>query len=183
MKSGTIAASVLGLILILAVSFGLHSWHYQETVSAEYHPLPAFTTEDKFFAQKAHDLIKTAMHMDQEAEARSKSQSVRDFARDGAGEEALMLDRLEETVAAINPDFIFQPVETIRPQTPSPDRTFNLQSMIRIQERALALIEDSTGIENSPKLLEFATIWLAHVNGRLETARSLLASLHETPCP
>ena len=187
MKSGAVAASILALVIIATVSFGLRSWRHQETVSAEYKPLPAFTAADKFFAQKAHDLIKTSMHLDQEAAGRSKSQSVRDFARDSAGAEALMLDRLEKTVAAISSDFIFRPPETVEPETPSsPERNFDrdyLHRIIRTQERALALIEDTSGILNSSGLLEFAPVWRAHVNGRIEAARPLLAALPETPCP
>jgi len=186
MKSGAIVTSVLALVLMAAVGFGLHAWRHQETVSAEYKPLPAFTTADKFYAQKAHDLIKTAMVQHQEAEARSNSRSVRVFARDSASEEAHMLDGLEKTVAATSPDFVFQPVETVGPKTPSPDRNFDrnyLRGIIRLQERALSLIEDTAAIQNSPELLEFMSTWRANVDGRLQTARSLLAALLEASCP
>jgi len=187
MKSGVIVALVLALVLIAGLILGLRAWHHQETVSAEYKPFPAFTTADKFFAQKAHDLIKTALVQDQEAEASSKSRSVGNFAREGAGDEAHMLNQLEMTVTAINPDFIFEPVETVGPKSPSADRNSDrdyLQEMIRIQERALALLDDtSPAIQKSPGLLKFTALWRADVKGRLRTARSLLAALRESSCP
>src|ERR1051326_1842823 len=186
MKSGAIVTLVLALVLIAVVGAGLHAWRHQEKVSAEYKPLPAFTDADKFYAQKAHDLIKTAMVQDQEAEARSNSRSVRVFARDSATGEEHMLDRLEKTVAEVNPDFVFQPLETIEPRKPSPDRNVDrdyLRGIIRTEERALSLIEDTSAIQHSPWLLEFTAIWRADVDGRLQTARSLLAALLETSCP
>ena|ERR1041385_3900337 len=179
-------AIVLVLLFLVVLAAGLHAWRHQEAVSAQYKPSSALTTEETLFVQKAHDLIKTAANVDEDATAGSRSQSVRDFAAEDATAQKQMLDRLEKTVASINPDFIFQPVETIEPTAPSLDRYVDrdyVEGIIRIEERGQALIEDASGIQHSPQLTEFTAVWLANVKSRLEKARSLLATLPKVPCP
>ena len=95
----------IAILLLVAIMLGVIYFWPGRVSKAEYQPEPVFATEDQLFVQQAYNTLRATIAMDNDAEVRSQSGTIRDLAQRDKLEQKQILLRLKQTVDAIDPDF------------------------------------------------------------------------------
>jgi LPXTG-motif cell wall-anchored protein len=179
MKTGIIIAlAVAGIAgIFIAVRY------LQDTGNAVYQPERVFTTEESNFARQAHQMLETAILMDEEAARRAHLKSVRDFAGKTASDHRNMQEELASAVRRVDPDFAFdgqwRNPALEHQDGPGYDRDY-LEDFITRHEQMRNTIEETASVRENPSLIRFISLWKANTNGHASEARHLLMELPDT---
>jgi len=173
---------IVFLLLAVAIMVGFMYFLPGPGIKAEYRPQPAFTPEDQMFVQRAYSMLQESLTMDNDAEARSRNQNVRDLAQRDQLEQKRMLLRLKQTVNAIDPDFKLERVKSPElwelPSGAAFDNGY-LENFILIREQASAMLNEASSIEDNPSIKRFAALWRSSIERQLADARGF--NLSEAP--
>jgi predicted outer membrane protein len=165
------------VLLAFAILVGVMYFWPGPVSKAEYRPEPAFTTEDQLFVQRVYSTLRLAIAMDKDAQAKSRSLEIQDFAQRDELEQKHMLRNLRQTITAIDPDFRLERAKSTEkwdlPSGAAFDRSY-LENFIHIRERALVLLNQSSSIQDNPAIKRFAALWRSSIQDQLADARALL---------
>jgi predicted outer membrane protein len=119
-------------------------------------------------------MLREAIAMDNDAEARSQNQKIRDFAQRDELEQKQLLLLLKETVDAIDPNFRLERPKSAElwksPSGAAFDRSY-LKNFIQIREQAAAMLNEASSIEDNPSIKKFAALWHSSIQRQLADTR------------
>jgi predicted outer membrane protein len=184
-KGGAImkTAIIVALVLIAIAGAVVGVRYLQDTSQADYEPAPAMTNEERNFVRKAHEMLETAIFLDEEAAKRAHLPAVREFASKSATDHRNMRDQLASAVRSLDSDFVFNSRSNNRsledPDGIAYDGDY-LQDVITRHQEVRTTIEQVPSTRQNATMVRFVSLWQADASGHSSEARQLLMDLPDT---